>query len=153
MSGHLSWSDIIPQQLAEKWENHSIHFAKQLLWLIFWKPEPTKLSGCQNCVAEATDCAALRNNGWQALLTGQRKARRILKGKVEGLEISRFSKALLPIHYRRNPASFKIYVKSVFRVTSKEGPLQKAQKNNKYFSSNQIVQSWGYFKRFSETVI
>lgn len=38
----------------------------------FLKPEPTKLSSCQNCVAKATDCVVLRNNGWLEASTSNR---------------------------------------------------------------------------------
>ena len=81
----------------------------------------------------------------QALLIGQRMALRILKRKVEEIQISRFSKALLSIHYQRNPNFFKIYVKIIFIVRNKKAP-QRAQKNYKHFSSNQIAQSWDYLE-------
>lgn len=43
-----------------------------LIDFFFLKPEPTKLSSCQNCVAKAIDGVVLRNNGWLEASTSNR---------------------------------------------------------------------------------
>lgn len=62
----------------------------------FLNPEPTKLSSCQNCTAEATDCVAFRNNGWLEASTSNRPkdGSKNSVGKGGGTKISRFSKAI-----------------------------------------------------------
>ena len=68
----------------------------------------------------------------QALLIGQRMALRILKGKMEEMRKSRFSKAISTCITEGTPSSLR------FTVTSKEGP-QRTHKNYKC-NFRQIVQ-------------
>ena len=91
---------------------------------IFFKQEPTKLSSCQNSVAKVTGYVALRNKGCfaQDCLIGQRMTLGILKGKMEEIQVSRFSKAISIYVLLEEPRVLLIYVKtqSQTRRDSKE---------------------------------
>jgi len=87
------------------------------------------LSSCQNSVAKVTGYVALRNKGCfaQDCLIGQRMALGILKGKMEEIQVSRFSKAISTYVLLEEPRVLLIYVKTQSKLAGTPKRIQQFQ--------------------------
>lgn len=87
------------------------------------------MSSCQNSVAKVTGYVALRNKGCfaQDCLIGQRMALGILKGKMEEIQVSRFSKAISTYVLLEEPQVLLIYVKTQSKLAGTPKRIQQFQ--------------------------